>query len=166
MTKYSKIETLNLSKRINKEQCLVDLDNLIINEGFSGAVPIFIQNEIVLDMDCVEKIVADEERRNRNKSMDCVLVIIDSINSTKETLMVEFRFNYINMRNLDRNALYGKVSGTKINLINELNTFNEYLFIFNSNMKQQAINRFRRMIPNLPINYVVLDIDDLKSRYF
>lgn len=166
MTKYSKVETLSLAKRINKEQCLVDLNNLIINEGFSGTVPIFIQNEIVIDMDCVEKIVADEERRNRNKSMDCVLVIIDSVNSTKEILMVEFRFNYINMRNLDRNSLYGKVDGTKINLLNELNICNEYLFIFNSNMKQQAINRFRRMIPNLPINYIVLDIDDLKLRYF
>ena len=71
-----------------------------------------------------------------------------------------------NLRNLDRKALLGKVSGSMNILNNILEIHDYYYFIFDSNLKQQAINRLRRMNPVVPSNFIATDIDDLKSIFF
>lgn len=164
--KYSKTETLKLSAQINKDRCLEYLNDLILKEGCSETMPVFVNNEIILDMDCVELQLAMANSRNQNKSMDSAFVIADNVGTKKEILLVEFRFNYTNMKNLDRNELEGKVAGS-INSLNPItNIHNQYFFIFNSSLKNQAISRLNRMLPRIPNNYIATDIADLKLKFF
>lgn len=162
--KYSLIETINFADFINKKESLVDLNQLIVKEGCIDNMPVFTNCEVVLDMDLVEKITAKTENRILNKSMDSSLIIEDKQN--KKVLLVEFRFNYVNMKNLDKNDLYGKVNGSSSVLNNISNIHNQFFFIFNSNLKYQAIRRLRNMVPSMPSHYVATDIEGLKNVFF
>jgi hypothetical protein len=164
--KYSKIETINLSVLINKKQCLKNLNELIITEGCTDVMPVFTNEEIVLDMDFVEGRTASEQKRIPHKSMDSAFMIIDKEGDNKEILLVEFRFNYSNMKNLDKKSLFDKVAGSELALKSPTNLHNKYIFIFNTNLKNQAIRRFRNMVPSMPKNYIATDINDLKVLYF
>ena len=150
MMKYSKIETLELSAQINKDRCLDYLNDLILKEGCSETMPVFVNNEIVLDMDCVELQLATANVRNQNKSMDSAFIIADNAGGIIEILLVEFRFNYTNLKNLKRDDLEGKVSGSIACLIPFTNIHSNYFFIFVSSLKNQAINRLNRMLPRIP----------------
>lgn len=96
--------------------------------------------------------------------MDTTFAISNT--SSIEMLLVELRFNYRNLSNLDRNELLGKVSGS-INLLgNSVVINNNYIFIFQPNLIQQAINRLQRMNPRIPNNYIAMDLNQLISVYF
>lgn len=164
--KYSEIETTKFAAQINQTACLVDLNRLVLTEGCIDTMPVFTSNEVVIDMDCVERRIARAARRNRNKSMDSSFVIVDSSNNANEILLVEFRFNYENMKNLDKSKLHAKVIGSKNALNNIVNIHNKYIYIFNSDLKQQAIRRFRNMNPSMPTNYIATDIHNLKATFF
>lgn len=164
--KYSKVETLALSVQIDKVGCLIDLNTLILKEGCLDTMPVFINNEVVIDMDCVELRIAQAERRNRNKSMDSSFVIVDCSINANEILLVEFRFNYENMKNLDKKSLFNKVLGSRNALSPLTNIHDKYIFIFDTDLKQQAISRFRRMVPSMPNNFIATDIHFLKAAYF
>lgn len=164
---YSKSETLVLADEINRNKCIKELNFLISKDGCSETMPFFVNEEIVLNMDCVEGKLASEEKRSPNKSMDSAFIITNHDGNKKEILLVEFRFNYENMKNLDKYELFDKVTGS-INALKKSKTKikAKYIYIFEPNLKQQAIRRFRNMVPSMPLNYTVLDIHDLKSSYF
>ncbi len=164
--KYSVEATTHFAESIDKSAYLTDLNILISKEGCS--TPIFIQGEIVLDMDAVERFIANEENRNVRKSMDAACVITNSEHIIQKVLLVEFRFNYANMRNLKKDDLEGKVDGSLsiIDLENALPVHEKYFFIFNSNIKQQAIHRFSRFNPRLPNNFIATDIHEFKALFF
>jgi hypothetical protein len=162
--KYSLNETIGFAESINKKEALVDLNQLIAQEGCEEIMPVFINNEVVLDMDLVEKKTAKTESRTLNKSMDSAFIITN--NEDTKVLFVEFRFNYEKMRGLNRNALIEKVSGSIAVLNNNPNIHNQYYFIFKSNLKYQAIRRFRNMNPSIPNNFIATDITDLKATFF
>jgi hypothetical protein len=164
--KYSETETRNLSAQINKDMCLEDLNDLIVKEGCSETLPVFVNNEIVLDMDCVELKLAKAESRKQNKSMDSAFVIADNSGTKKDILLVEFRFNYTNMKNLDRNELEGKVSGSLNSLKSITNIHTQHYFIFDSSLKNQALSRLNRMNPRIPTYYIATDISEFKSMFF
>lgn len=164
--KYSRTETLRLSNLINQNLCLEYLNELISDEGCSSPHPIFVNNEIVLNMDCVEADLANAGGRLRDKSMDSAFVIIDNTGTISEILLVEFRFNYVNLKNLNRNELLGKVSGSTSALNPLSNIHNQYVFVFKSSLKNQAISRLNRMNPRIPTHYIAMDINDLRSNYF
>lgn len=167
MKKYSIEETESLANQIGMNEFLIDINQFIEEEGCTQRMPVFLQGELVLNMDLVEKEIAKHELRNLNKSMDSAFIITDNIVRSKEILLVEFRFNYEKgLRNLDRKALLGKVSGSMNILNNILDIHDNYYFIFDSNLKQQAINRLRRMNPVVPSNFIATDINDLKSIFF
>lgn len=161
MLRYSKIDTEKLAIDINKTECLVYLNKLIIDEGCLDEMPVFENNEVVINMDCVEKLVAKSENRKQLKSMDSSFVI-----GNDQILLTEFRFNYKKMSNLNREELFGKVLGSKNALNNSQNIHNQYFFIFNSNLKYQAIRRFRNMVPSMPNEYIAIDILDFKNMFF
>ncbi len=161
--KYSKIKTLTLSNSLNKSECLVNFNDLIINEGYTGVL-VFNETDIVLDMDCVELKIAQSEHRVNNSSMDCAFVIDDE--SNEEVLLVELRFNYKNMKNLDRNKLLKKVLGSTLAIDNSIPINNKYIFIFKKSLVQQAKNRLYRMMPKIPNNYLSMSIQELKTEYF
>lgn len=164
--KYFEHETNNLASYLDKVSCLSDLNQLILAEGCTEIMPFFLNNEIVIDMDCVERETALLENRLFRKSMDCAIICSLDKPVISEVVLIEFRFNYTSMRNINRNSLLDKVSGTISCLGSALYHSEKYYFVFNKNLKQQAIRRFRNMLPSLPTNYIVVDIDDLRSLLF
>lgn len=166
MMKYSRTETLNLSNQIKQDLCLEYLNKLISDEGCSSPIPVFVNNELVINMDCVEADLANASGRLRNKSMDSAFVILDNAGTNLEILLVEFRFNYANLKNLNRNEMLGKVLGSTSALLPISNIHGNYIFVFETNLKNQAISRLNRMNPQIPTHYIAMDISDLKSIYF
>lgn len=162
--KYDRTLTLNHIKSMQHPACLIDFNSLIVKEGFNANLPVFENGIDVLDLDCVERVLAASAGRNQNKSMDCTFAIKDDTNA--ELLLVEFRFNYQNMKNLTRTELIGKVQGSLSALGTSMNVHQNYVFIFQSNLKQQAINRLFRMNPRVPSSFLAKDIFELKSQYF
>jgi hypothetical protein len=162
--KYDRTLTLNHIKSIQHPACMIDFNDLIANEGFNGNLPIFEKGIDVLDLDCVERALAIAAGRNLLKSMDCAFVIKDD--TQEEMLLVELKFNYQNVRNLLRNELVEKVQGSLSALGNSFPISQTYIFIFQSNLKQQAINKLFRMYPRVPSPFIAYDIFELKSQYF
>jgi hypothetical protein len=164
--KYFKHGTNNLALYLGKLSCLKDLNQLILVEGCTETLPFFSNNEIVIDMDCVERETAILATRSLKKSMDCAIVCISDEPIIADVVLIEFRFNYTSMRNIDRNSLLDKVNGSIACLGITLHHSDKYYFVFDKNMKQQAIRRFRNMLPSLPTNYIVVDIHDLRNLFF
>lgn len=164
--KYSKPKTIAFADTINKVACLKNLNALVIVEGCSETMPFFENDDVVIDMDCVEHKVASAERRIPNKSMDSAFIISNATGLRDAILLVEFRFNYVNMKNLDKKVLFDKVFYSSNVLGNPANLHRQYIYIFNSNLKNQAIRRFRNMVPSMPSTYIATDLKTLKNIYF
>jgi hypothetical protein len=161
---YSQGDTLNHKIAVAYKACLLDLDDLIHQEDnlSVGNVGQF-NSSVVIDLDSVEVLKAQAEVRQQNSTMDCSFAIKDK---KTEMLLVEFRFNYSNLKNLNRNKLISKVSGSILLLGNSIPINSNYIFIFHKNLVAQATSRFFRMNPRIPTNYIVMDLDYLKATYF
>lgn len=164
--KYCQNTTTNHPAIINITGCLINLDTLIHNEDDSSScVGNLFGNICVINLDHVELINAKNQKRNQNSTMDCTFGI-NNKNNTPHMLLVEFRFNYTRLKNLNRNKLIDKVSGS-INLLgNSIPIFHDHIFIFHSNLKSQAKSRLFRMNPTIPINYQVMDLSELFTTFF
>lgn len=162
--KYNKEKTLKHEIADNFENCVKILDELIEDEGYSGPLPIFDVEVEVIDMDCVELISASNQGRDQNKSMDCAFIISDHQND--KVVFAEFRFNYENLANLNRKSLIGKVTGSTAIIGGSVPVLQEYAFIFESSLLQQARSRLSRMNPVIPNNYKAFDVEGLKHKYF
>jgi len=163
--KYNKPQTENHSVSQLHPSCLKDLNQIILDEDDSLVVlPTIFNNTTVLDLDCVEIIDAKNERRTRNRTMDCTFAISNPINT--EMLLVELRFNYQNLSNLNRTVLIEKVAGSLLALGNTININSNYILIFQPHLVQQAINRLQRMNPQIPNNYIAMDLNQLINTYF
>ncbi len=164
--KYSKVETHNLASKICSVNCIIDINTILVQEGCSETMPIFTNNEEIIDMDFVESRLSSAEKRSPNKSMDSTFVVNEGSADTNEAVLTEFRFNYLNLKNLKKQDLFGKVQGST-NAINGKEIIHtKYYFIFESSLKQQAIRRFRNMVPSMPNNFVATDIYSLKAIFF
>lgn len=165
--KYSKPETLAHVVSINNPGCLTVFNDLVVKEGYDGVGNVFNDDIIVLDMDCIEiNNARNEGNRNRNSSMDCTFAIKDEVNNNVEMLLVELRFNYQKLKKLKQEKLLDKVSGSTLALGTSVPISTTYVFIFKTNLKEQARSWFFRRFPTIPRNYVVMDILDLKAIYF
>jgi hypothetical protein len=163
--KYNKIETENQCILNSFNLCKKDFNEAILKDDDSlNQLPNYFTNVEIIDLDCIELNKAKLEKRLQCKTMDLTFAISDPF--TIEMLLVELRFNYFNLSNLDRKELLGKVSGS-INLLGDKIKINDnYIFIFKPELKQQAINRLQRMNPKIPNNYMAMDLHDLKVLYF
>ena len=81
-------------------------------------------------------------------------------------LLVEFKFNMGNPNNLSHVDMRGKVAGSISVLGPTRAIHNEYIFIFQSNLTQQARSRMARMIPVIPATYIAMSIDELRTKFF
>lgn len=150
-------------------QVLEDINDLLINESrdcVGYLVPTFNNNESVINMDSLEAIVARDNNRARNKSMDLAFGINSADSINKEMVLVEIRLNYINPNNLNKEELEGKVNGSSQLLSGHHPIHNKYIFIFKSNQIQEAISRLRRMIPSINSGFIVMDVEQLQLSYF
>ncbi len=163
--KYSKTATIDFANLINKEECLQEIGRLTIKEGCKDA-RVFTGGEIILDMDCVEHKSARKEKRKTVKSMDSAFLIEDINGVVSEIVFVEYRFNYTNLTNLNRAALVEKVAGSTIAANSPSNLHDNYYFVFDSNIKNQAINRLARMNPAVPQQFKAVNIQDIYDAFF
>lgn len=159
--KYSKQATVVYAGALSKKECLEPINDFILREGYNEGALGFATDDEVIDMDCVEHLIASHEKRNPSKSMDSSFIA-----DNDEVVFMEFRFNYQNLKNLDRQKLIDKVKGSTTALNNPTNLHKKYYFVFNSNLKQQAINRFNRMNPMIPQNYIAVDMGDVMELFF
>lgn len=158
--KYSKQKTVSHIVAQNYSSCLVDIDQLIFQDDDSlFEVGNKFDNSNVIDLDGVEILRAKTERRNQKSTMDCTFAISNEFKT--EMLLVEFRFNYVNLQNLNRNKLVDKVECSHEILGDSLPINENSIFIFQKNLKAQAQSRLYRMYPRVPNNYIVMDLDDL-----
>ena len=163
--KYNKKETLDHIISKTFPNCVKDYNQIILDEDDNlNTIPSIFTDVLVIDLDCVEKNKAKSERRVQCKTMDTTFAI--SNKSEVQMLLVELRFNYKNLSNLDRNELLGKVQGS-INLLGKSIVINDnFIFVFQSDLLQQAVNRLQRMNPRIPNNYSAMDIQQLIRVYF
>ncbi len=162
--KYSKSKTESHIVAQTYPSCLVDIDELIFKDDDSLlVVGNEFNNSFVIDLDGVEILKAQSEKRNQKSTMDCTFAISDDTKT--EMLLVEFRFNYVNLQNLNRKKLVDKVECSQEILGDSIPINENSIFIFKKDLKAQAESRLYRMYPRVPSNYVVMDLDDLK-RFF
>lgn len=160
--KYSKQKSASHIIAQTYPSCFVDIDQLIFKDDDSLLqVGNEFDNSDVIDLDGVEILRAQRERRNQKSTMDCAFAISDD--SKTEMLLVEFRFNYVNLQNLNRNKLVDKVECSHEILGDSVPINENSIFIFQKNLKAQAQSRLYRMYPRVPNNYLVMDLDDLKQ---
>lgn len=164
--KYCRNTTINHDISLSHNSCLQNINTLIINEGFVGTIPLFTNTEIVINLDEAERIMAIEVGRPLNRSMDMAFGLSNENSTNERILMVELRLNYHNPNNLNRTEIEEKVNGSSL-LLNDIPPiYKLYIFIFKTEQLQEAISRLFRMIPRINSNYVVMDIHQLKERYF
>lgn len=160
--KYNNTETESHIVAQTYPSCLVDIDQLIFKDDDSLLeVGNEFDNSVVIDLDGVEILRAQADKRNQKSTMDCTFAISDDAKT--EMLLVEFRFNYVNLQNLNRNKLVDKVECSQEILGDSIPINENSIFIFQKNLKAQAQSRIYRMYPRVPNNYLVMDLDDLKQ---
>lgn len=160
---YCLNQTKLFADTINCSSCLISLNVLINKEGFDNVEQhIFPDEHLCVDMDNVEKILADIENRNRNKSMDSAYVL-----RTGDVVLVEYRFNYQNLRNLKSNTLILKRTHSE-QIVKKYNysVHSNFYYVFNRNVIEQAKRRFYRFNPKLPQIYKAVDLQDLKLKFW
>ena len=157
---YCKDTTAQHHITIKFKKCIVNFDAFCKAEG-AKKTPF--SNEDCVNLDMVENIIAQSEKRNSRKTMDAFFGI--KLEHQRKVVLCEFRLNYKNVNNLSKSELDGKLSNS-INLIGHNPMINNsYLFVFNSNLKNQAYRRLRALYSNKKKMQAV-DLVDLKNLYF
>lgn len=142
------------------KKCIVDLDTFCKEEG-AKKTPF--SNEKCINLDMVENIIAQHDKRNSRKTMDAFFGI--KLNHQKKVILCEFRLNYKNVNNLSKSELDAKLSNS-INIVGQTPMIDKtYLFVFNSNIKNQAYRRLRALYSNKK-SMKAIDLNELKSLYF
>lgn len=165
--KYCLERTNYFANQIKYSNCIVDLNLFICREGCTENMPLFLNNEVAVDLDQVEKSVARNESRQQNKSMDSAFIVKNESNN-ESIVLVEFRFNYQSMKNLKAKDLRGKkkFSSKLIKEMGYTNIHTDFYYVFDSNLKEQARRYFRSLYPHIPNKFKPVTIGDIKDLYF
>ena len=164
--KYCILTTQSHPRVSTNLSCLIDINELIIKEGYDDEIVAFINNEVVIDVDKLEREVAILEDRSVNKSMDMAFAIKDKTEENREIVLVELKLNYVNnLRNLDIGAILDKPHYTSQLLSSNLPIHNRYVFIFKFDLMEQAKSRLRNL-PKSPNSFIPMDMNDLKNTFF
>lgn len=116
--------------------------------------------DIVVNLDKIEKILAKKNRRECNATMDIFLGVSKRL-TEKKIALVEFKFDVKNPTGISKSDLEKKVNGSIGLLGNEKPILQRYYFVFNSNKIAQAqwwLNRLFSGKVNNPYQAVTEDI--------
>lgn len=104
--KYNKAEIINHVIAKTYLCCVKEFNDIILTDdnNLTTKPLIFKNNEVVIDLDCIEIIKAENQNKNRDRTMDCCFAI--SNESNLEIVLVELRFNY-------RESSYRKMANLK-----------------------------------------------------
>lgn len=164
--KYCRITTENHPVSLTHIGCIEDINHLLVNEGHVGAAALFTNGEVVLNLDCVEALIALREARERSRSMDFSFGIANEDQSIRLIVLAELKLNHQNPNHVRREHLEEKVAGSILALTNAVHIYANYIFIFRSDKKEEAKSRFFRMNPRIPNEYLVMDLQELHYNFF
>jgi hypothetical protein len=165
--KYCKNTTQNHPISLSHIGCIEDINSLLLNEGYDGIEGLFVNHEVVLNLDCVEASMAlNDGDRERNSSMDFTFGIANDDQSVKLMVLAELKLNSLNPNHIRREQLEKKVSSSKRILNIDVYIHNNFIFIFRKDKKEEAKSRFFRMNPRVPNEYIVMDLDELRYYFF
>src|ERR1039457_5423234 len=140
-------------------QYLNNINTIIREEGGTNRP---FNTEVALKLDKIKE-CSDDINITHMKSMDMVLGIKDGTNSL--SLLVEFKLDCKNARNLKEGELREKIKDSKILLFGSgIPVHNRYVFIFNDELLE---NESRRIISYklTNANGEPLSIDEFRAKY-
>lgn len=165
--KYCRITTMNHPTSLAHPSCIEDINALLLTEGDIGTGALFTNDEVVLNLDCVEaKIAFYDGDRERNKSMDFSFGIANDERSIQLMVLAELKLNSLNPNSIRREHLEEKVTASINVLTNAIDIYANYIFIFRNDKKEEARSRFFRMNPKIPNEYLVMDLEELYYNFF
>jgi len=165
--KYCQTTTENHPVSSKHFSCIENINLLLTNEGHIGTAVLFINDEVVLNLDCVEAIIAlNDDDRERNKSMDFSFGIANDDKSIQLMVLAELKLNSLNPNHIRMDHLKEKVAGSILALTNSIHIYANYIFIFRTDRKEEARSRFFRMNPRIPNEYLVMDLAELHYTFF
>ncbi len=146
-------------------ECLTGFSALVRKEG--GKPGRFL-SEIIINVDCIETITAQSEKRSPGKTVDAAFVVSHIRRSDNRTVLIEFKLRVRNTENLRKKAIEDKVNHSRALLGSKPPIHPHYFLIFNEKVKQQAINRiswlFNKPIQKLP--YKATTLKELYGKFF
>ena len=158
--KYCKETTIQHPIALKFENCVEDIGTVSIAEGAKKSP---FSHEVCINLDKVERLLAKKQKREAQRTMDISFGI--KYGNQKRILLCEYRLNYKNVNNLKKSELDLKISNSKSLVGQDPLVHNYYLFIFNSNLKNQAYHVLRRLYANNN-TIEVMDLIDLKNHFF
>lgn len=165
--KYCQVTTKNHPTCLANLTIIEDFNTLLAGEGHIGLTAAFTNGEVVLNLDSLETLIAIAHgNRAKTRSMDCTFGISNDDRSIQLMVLVELKLNHQNPNNVNRAHLEEKVAGSVSALTDIIPIYANYIFIFRSDRKEEAKNRFFRMNPRIPNEYFVMDLPELKSTFF
>lgn len=169
--KYCKTTTTAHSLYSQFPDCVLLISEEVIKENGNGSV--FINDEECIDMDQVERM---QKRPAPIATMDMVIGISQKVHinnngyikeaiKSSQMLLVEFKFNCKAPANIKLQDIKDKIRGAKNLLGTETPVCKDYIFIFQTDKKSQAISHFSRLFSNrCPCK--IMDIAEFKQLYF
>ncbi|KAA6346011.1 hypothetical protein EZS27_006436 [termite gut metagenome] len=154
--KYCEATTCEHNLAIKHPDCIESIHAVIRNEGGKKS---FFKTEKCLNLDKIETKQAQEKKQEIKATMDCSFGI--SHGKQKRMILCEYRLRYKNVNNLSKTELDSKITHSKNLLGTTYVIHNCYLFVFNPEIKKQAIHRLRWLY-NGSKNREVIDINKLK----
>ncbi len=141
-------------------ECIEPLNGICLTEGARKSP---FNEEKCLNIDKVESLLAQREKRDLRKTMDLSIGL--KLGQEIKIMLCELRFNYKNVNNLKKSDLDSKMQNSQTLLGHQPPIHKPYLFVFNSSVKNQAYSVLRRLYSNKSI-VEAIDLMDLKSKYF
>lgn len=162
--KLNNTQTIHLGSSLAANSCLTDFSSLCIKDNQTctnecGFIP---AQFIVLDGDKLESQIAKLAMRSPLKSVDMIFVAA-TVSGLNKVVLVELRYNFKNVFNLNRTELELKVSNTLQNLSSSGYSNDYCYFVFCESLVQQARSRMARMNPVIPRKFLTCTTKELVS---
>ena len=152
--------TMGHSISIKYPNCIEKISEVITKEG--GKTNSF-KNEKIINIDKVEITKAQSENRDLSKTVDIAFCIKKTKNIN--IVLVEFRFNYLNVNNLSKSDLDKKINYSKQLLSSDVQIHDVFYFVFSPQIKNQAYSKLRRLYSNKS-SHIAININDLNEIFF
>lgn len=156
--KYCKTTTQDHGLYRSYPSCRIKMCEIVANEGGQGRL---FSNEVVLNLDAIEELLARHDRRNKRNTMDITFGYSEQngngrINN-KCMCLVDFKYRVANVLNLKKTELEDKVNGSIGIIGREIPIHKGYYFVFKKEIDAQARNRIARLFNNKTIYQAIAD---------
>lgn len=142
---YCRETTASHPLSIKNKESLVPLNQMMHKEG-AKKCSFFSYDNICIDLDSVEVLLAKEQNRDRSSTTDFAIGI--KTGKLTKMLLGECRFNYGSAKHISKSELDSKVKGSMILFGYDIDIYNEIFFLFNPKVQPEAYQKLRRFTCN------------------